>query len=160
MKFGEWIAVIFVTTGLSIFISAGTGFFINNFAVVDSPFTGAPPIGGSYVYQETSKEGGEQLEGTEYILRDTQEGIELYFVKEEKGKITYHVYNETLNPVCVYSEMMYEKNITSSIFFSVPIYPFDDRQIGVIHLAPEGEPFYVFNWHVTSNPNLCGELQV
>ena len=158
MKFGEWIAVIFVTTGLSIFISAGTGFFINNFAVVDLPLD-TPPTQGSYVYQETSEEGGERLEDTEYILRDAQKGIELYFVLEE-GKISYYVYNETFNPVCVYAEMTYEKNIKSSIFFSVPIHSFDDRQIGVIHLAPEGKPFYVFNWHVTGNPYLCGERQV
>ena len=158
MKFGEWIAIIFITTGLSIFISAGAGFFINNFAIVDSPFD-APPFQGSYVFQETSKEGGEQYRDTEYILRDDQNGIELYFVKEE-GKISYYVYNETFNPVCVYSEMTYKKNIKSSIFFSVPIYPLDDRQIGVIHLAPEGKPFYAFNWHVTGNPNFCGELEV
>jgi hypothetical protein len=158
MKFGEWLAIISISTGASILFTATIAFLINNFQIIENPFQ-AMPSNGYYVSQETSAGEGERLGRSQYILRDVQEGIELYSVPE-KDKITYYVYNETLNPVCVYSEMVSEENTSSSIFFSVPVYPLDDRQIGIIHLIPDVEPSYTFNWYVTGNPNRCGETEV
>jgi hypothetical protein len=158
MKLGEMIGVILVSTGLAILISTGAQFYFNNFSIIEAP-SQEPPIEGYYSFQETSEEGGEQLEDSDMFLRDSQQGINLYYVRDEK-EIKYYLYNNNEDPRCVYAEVLVKENINSIIFFHVPLLPEKPRDFGIIRLIPDKEAFYVFNWYVTGSSRLCrGEVQ-
>jgi len=164
MRFKEYLVIILLSSGFSLLISAGVQFYFNNFQIVDSPFQQSVSMKPSES-QETSEAGGRKFIGddeeTIYTTRDKQEGVGLYYNTEEEEQITYLVYNNNEFPVCVYAEVIAEENIDSAVFFTIPLYPDTDRILGIIRLVPDKEAFYVFNWFVTRNRQVCiGDVDI
>ena len=151
-KWLERIGFIFIGTAVGLLMVL----FLNNVFIMQLPPPQPERVVQTVMQVDESEEG--QPIGNGFYYLSSFGGIDMFYRHDGENRV-YKIINENDFPVCVMAKTLARKDIESSVFFAVPIYPGQERTFGIIKFGPGGAGVFTFRLVLDRAPYECaGEV--